>query len=182
MSKWVSSQWGLSWRTRNQSEVTPIQPVFKVTGNLKKKEGVIDRWDVVNGTSLGTEGAGTQKEKKGTRAGQAPEGLWLSQRFLSASSRWRLQTCTCREPATGMRCTGTAQTYCKWLSTAPSVLNGKLTYVPLCWCAPVLITCFQDGGHPLQRSVSFVFSMKPLKHNWNTLNTNKKPNISPVLR
>ncbi len=63
MSKWVSSQWDLSWRTRNHPEVNLIQPVVKVTGNLKRRfltAGML--WTT---RRLGQTGAGTQKEPRG---------------------------------------------------------------------------------------------------------------------
>lgn len=122
---------------------------------------------------LGQKEPGTQKEKKGSRAGRAAEGLWLSQRFRSASSRWRLQTCTCREPATGMRCTGTAQIYCKWLSTVSRVRCS----LQINLCSSQLMRTCTDNLFTRQRSsagAQRVFCSQQ--------NSNYKPNIWPILR
>lgn len=83
----------------------------------------------MNGTSPGTEGAGTQKEKKGSRAGQAPEGYGSRNVFSQPhhAGACKLAPVESQRPACGVL--EQLKPTVSGFLTAPSVLNSKLTYV-----------------------------------------------------
>lgn len=175
MPKWVSSQWDLSWRTRNHLQVTPIQPVVKVTGTWKGVFSfsfrlllllLLDRWDVVSDASPGTEGAGTQKEEGAPDLAEQRRDYGSRNVFPQPhhAGAYKLAPFESQQSACGV-----LEQFKPAVSGALSPLVSKLSDAGLCRCTPVLITCLHDGASTFSCSdVLLLFTAKPLNHHWNT--------------